>query len=71
MAKKVKMKKNKMKTHKGLKKVLNIRQSGSISVSSQGVRHNTGKNSAKRSTQKRKNNVLNNSDFKRVKSLVK
>jgi len=71
MAKKVKMKKNKMKTHKGLKKVLNIRQSGSISVSSQGVRHNTGKNSAKRSRQKRKNNVLNNSDFKRVKSLVK
>ncbi|MBQ6494598.1 MAG: 50S ribosomal protein L35 [Bacilli bacterium] len=71
MAKKIKMKKNKMKTHKGLKKVLNIRQSGSISVSSQGVRHNTGKNSAKRSRQKRKNNVLNNSDFKRVKSLVK
>ena len=71
MAKKIKMKKNKMKTHKGLKKVLNIRQSGSISVSSQGVRHNTGKNSTKRSRQKRKNNVLNNSDFKRVKSLVK
>ena len=26
-----KLKKNKMKTHKGLKKVLNVRQSGSIS----------------------------------------
>ena len=56
MAKKVKMKKNKMKTHKGLKKVLNIRQSGSISIKSQGTRHNTGKNSAKRSRQKRKGN---------------
>ena len=70
MAKKVKMKKNKMKTHKGLKKVLNIRQSGSISIKSQGTRHNTGKNSAKRSRQKRKNNVLNSADLKRVKDLV-
>ena len=70
MAKKVKMKKNKIKTHKGLKKVLNVRQSGSISVKSQGTRHNTGKNSAKRSRQKRKSNGLNNSDLKRVKSLI-
>lgn len=70
MAKKVKMKKNKMKTHKGLKKVLNIRQSGSISIKSQGTRHNTGKNSAKRSRQKRKNGALNNSDLKRVKDLI-
>ena len=70
MAKKVKKSKNKMKTHKGLKKVLNIRQSGSISVKSQGTRHNTGKNSAKRSRQKRTNNGLHNSDLKRVKDLV-
>ena len=70
MAKKVKMKKNKIKTHKGLKKVLNIRQSGSISIKSQGTRHNTGKNNAKRSRQKRKNSALNNSDLKRVKDLI-
>lgn len=70
MAKKIKMKKKKIKTHKGLKKVLNIRQSGSISIKSQGTRHNTGKNSAKRSRQKRKNNVLNGSDLKRVKDLI-
>ena len=38
-----KLKKNKMKTHKGLKKVLNVRQSGSISKSRQGVLHNTGR----------------------------
>ena len=49
MAKKVKVKKIKRKTHKGLKKALNIRQCGSIGVSSQGFRHNTGKNCAKRS----------------------
>ena len=70
MAKKVKMKKNKMKTHKGLKKVLNIRQSGSISVKSQGTRHNTGKNSAKRSRQKRKGGSLHQSDYKRIKDLI-
>lgn len=70
MAKKVKMKKIKKKTHKGLKKVLNIRQSGSVSIKSQGTRHNTGKNSAKRSRQKRKNSALNSSDLKRVKDLM-
>ena len=70
MAKKIKMKKNKMKTHKGTKKVLNIRQSGSVTVSSQGVNHNTGKNSAKRSRQKRKGSSLNKSDYKRIKDLI-
>lgn len=70
MAKKEKVKKIKNKTHKGTKKVFNIRQSGSISVKSQGTRHNTGKNSSKRSRQKRKNNALNKSDLKRVKDLI-
>ena len=70
MAKKVKVKKIKNKTHSGLKKTLNIRQSGSISINSQGTRHNTGKNSAKRSRQKRKGNSLNHSDLKRVKDLI-
>ena len=65
-----KVKKIKMKTHKGLKKVLNIRQSGSISIMAQGTRHNTGKNSSKRSRQKRKGNSLNHSDLKRIKDLV-
>ncbi len=70
MAKKVKVKKIKKKTHSGLKKALNVRQSGTITVKSQGTRHNTGKNSAKRSRQKRKNNSLNHSDLKRVKDLI-
>ena len=70
MAKKIKMKKNKMKTHKGLKKVLNIRQSGTVSVCAQGGLRNTGKNSAKRSRQKRKGNALHKSDLKRIKDLV-
>ena len=53
-----KLKKNKMKTHKGTKKVLNIRQSGSISKSRQGVLHNTGKNSAARASSKRQGTSL-------------
>ena len=70
MAKKVKVKKIKKKTHSGLKKTLNIRQSGTITLKSQGSLHNTGKNSAKRSRQKRKGNNLNNSDLKRIKDLI-
>ena len=38
-----KVKKNKMKTHKGMKKVFKVRKSGSISMSKQGVLHNTEK----------------------------
>ena len=70
MAKKVKMKKIKKKTHKGLKKALNIRQSGSISIKSHGTRHNTGKQTAKRSRQKRNKLELHKSDYKRIKDLI-
>ena len=65
-----KLKKNKMKTHKGTKKVLSIRQSGSISKSRQGVLHNTGKNSAARASDKKKNTSLSKSDYKRIKDLI-
>ena len=67
---KVKAKKNKMKTHKGTKKVLNIRQSGSITVSKQGVLHNTGKRSTKTNRQKRNANSLHKSDLKRIKDFI-
>lgn len=65
-----KVKKNKMKTHKGSAKVFKVRQSGSIKITSQGTNHNTGKNSAKRSRQKRKGSELNKSDYKRIKTLL-
>lgn len=65
-----KLKKNKMKTHKGLKKVLNVRQSGSISKPRQGVLHNTGKNSAARASSKKQGSSLNKSDLKRIKDLI-
>ncbi len=65
-----KVKKNKMKTHKGTKKVLNVRKSGTIAITHQGVLHNTGKQTAKRSRQKRNKLELHKSDYKRIKDLI-
>ncbi len=65
-----KVKKIKKKTHKGLKKVLNVRKSGSISIAKQGKLHNTGKNSAKTSRKKRQAHGLHKSDLSRVKDLI-
>ena len=48
-----KVKKNKMKTHKGMKKVFKVRKSGAIKKASQGILHNTGKRSSKTNRQKR------------------
>ncbi len=70
MAKKVKAKKIKKKTHSALKKVLNIRQSGSITMCPTGALHNTGKQTAKRSRQKRNANGLHKSDYKRIKDMI-
>ncbi len=65
-----KVKKNKMKTHKGMKKVFKVRKSGSIAISHQGVLHNTGKRTAKTNRQKRTGKELNKSDYKRIKDLI-
>lgn len=65
-----KVKKIKKKTHKGLKKVLNIRKSGSISVAKQGKLHNTGKNSSKTSRKKRQAHELHKTDLSRIKDLI-
>ena len=65
-----KVKKNKMKTHKGMKKVFRAIKSGSIAMSSQGVLHNTGKRSAKTNRQKRSNSALSKADYSRIKDLV-
>ena len=65
-----KLKKNKMKTHKGSAKVFKKRKSGSIKITRQGVLHNTGKNSSKRSRQKRKGSALHKSDYKRIKDII-
>lgn len=60
----------KMKTHKATRKVLNIRQSGSITKQNAGNLHNTGKKS---SSQKKKSismNGLTSADYSRIKNVI-
>ena len=46
----------KLKTHKGMKKVLNVRKSGSITIGHPGQRHNTGSKNAAFNRKKRTRN---------------
>ena len=61
----------KIKTHKGLKKVLNVRQSGSITIGKPGHRHNTGKKNAAYNRDARKGSSLSKADYNRLKDLIK
>lgn len=64
------MAKKTQKTHKGTKKVLNVRQSGTITVGHPGSRHNTGsKNSAFNRT-KRSKSALSKADSNRLKRII-
>ena len=64
------MAKKTQNTHKGTKKVLNIRQSGTITVGHPGSRHNTGsKNSAFNRT-KRSKSALSKADSNRLKRII-
>ncbi len=65
-----KVKKVKTKTHKGTKKVLNIRQSGSITKSHGGVNHQTGKDSARVTRRKAEKTQISKSDLKRLKNVL-
>lgn len=60
----------KLKTHKGTKKVLNVRDGGSIKIGHPGTRHNTGKKNASSNRAGRNSSALNNSDYKRIKTLI-
>lgn len=60
----------KLKTHKGTKKVLNVRSGGSITIGHPGTRHNTGKKGAAANRAGREASALSNSDYKRIKSLI-
>ena len=60
----------KIKTHKGTKKILNVRNSGTIGINHQGKRHNTGKKNTAFNRNKRKGTTLNHSDFKRIKEVI-
>lgn len=60
----------KIKTHKGLKKVLNVRQSGTITMGHPGSRHNTGSKTAKYNRSMRKTNSLSSADHNRLKNII-
>ena len=64
------MAKIKQKTHKGTKKVLNVRSSGTVSMGRPGSRHNTGKKNSSLNRKNRAGSVLSNSDYKRIKSII-
>lgn len=66
----MKAKKIKRKTHKGTKKVLNIRQSGSITKQNVGNNHKTGKKTAARKIKSRSKSELNATDLKRIKNVI-
>ena len=60
----------KLKTHKGMKKVLNVRKSGSITIGHPGTRHNTGSKPAKSNRNGRTRVALSKADTNRLKTII-
>lgn len=60
----------KQKTHKSSKKVLNVRNSGSITYKKSNGNHKTAKDSSKQVRQRRKQGVLNKGDMANLKSVI-
>jgi len=60
----------KLKTHKGIKKVLKVRKGGSVSIGKPGSRHNTGSKSAKFNRSCRKGSNLAKADYNRLKKVI-
>ena len=60
----------KLKTHKGMKKVLNVRKSGSITVGHPGTRHNTGDKNANFNRKGRTRVGLSKADQNRFKDII-
>ncbi len=60
----------KIKTHKGLAKVINVRPGGTISIGKPGSRHNTGKKNAAANRADRKGSLLSRADRRRLKNII-
>lgn len=60
----------KLKTHKGTKKVLNIRKSGTVTIGRPGSRHNTGKKNAAVNRKNRKGSSLSKADQNRLRDII-
>lgn len=64
------MAKKTQKTHKGTKKVLNVRNSGTITIGRPGSRHNTGSKNAAFNRKKRAGSQLSKADTNRLKRII-
>lgn len=64
------MAKKTQKTHKGTKKVLNVRQSGTITVGKPGSRHNTGSKTTNFNRKARAGSNLSGADKNRLKRII-
>lgn len=60
----------KLKTHKGIKKVLNVRKSGTVTLGKPGSRHNTGSKNAKFNRSCRSGSTLSKADYNRLKKVI-
>lgn len=60
----------KLKTHKGLKKVLNVRKSGTITIGHPGTRHNTGSKTSDFNRKGRARVGLSKADQNRLKNII-
>ncbi len=60
----------KLKTHKGTKKVINVRKSGTITIGRPGSRHNTGKKSSAVNRKNRYGSTLSKADYNRLKEII-
>ena len=64
------MAKKTQQTHKGTKKVLNVRQSGTITIGRPGSRHNTGSKNSAYNRKNRKGNSISKADTNRLKRII-
>ena len=60
----------KQKTHKSTKKVLNVRNSGSITYKKSNGNHKTAKDSSKQVRQRRNKGTLGKGEASRLKSVI-
>ena len=64
------MAKGKQKSHKATKKILNVRNSGSITNKKSGGNQKTAKDSGKQTRQRREKGTLNRGELNRLKSVI-
>jgi large subunit ribosomal protein L35 len=60
----------KIKTHKGISKVIKVKKGGTIKFAKSGRNHNTGKKGSAFNRKMRKSSLLSKADHNRLKKLI-